>query len=160
MCPAKGCPSYRKSIKREHLEGEFEGVLERLEPSDSLFKLARMMFEDIWNARLAQSKEAAKVSQGKLRGIEKQIDQLLDRIVEASNQSVIAAYEKKTAQLEREKLLAEEELLTVGKPRYTLEESFELAFRFLSSPCNIWKKYSLEWKRTVLRWGRFRLGAE
>jgi len=151
MCPAKGCPSYRKSIKRERLEGEFEGVLERLEPSESLFKLARMMFEDIWNARLAQTKEATKVSQGKLRGLEKQIDQLLDRIVEASNQSVIAAYEKKIAQLEREKLLAEEELLSVGKPRYTLEESFELAFRFLSSPWNIWKNYSLEWKRTVLR---------
>lgn len=71
--------------------------------------------------------------------------------MEASNQSVIAAYEKKIAQLEREKLLAEEELLSVGKPRYTLEESFELAFRFLSSPWSIWKNYSLEWKGTVLR---------
>lgn len=150
MCPAKGCPSHRKSIRRERLEGEFEGVLERLEPYESVFKLARMMFKDIWNARLAQIKEARKVSQGKLRGIEKQIDQVPDRIVEASNQSVIAAYAKKIAQLEREKLLAEDELHSVGKPGYTLEESFELAFRFLSSPCYVIKNHSLKRKETVL----------
>lgn len=139
LCATKDCESDRKSIKRERLEGEFEGILERLEPSETLHRLAHMMFEDAWRTRLSQAKEATRTAQGKLTGIEKQIDHLLDRIVEASNQSVIAAYEKKIVQLERAKLLAEEELISIGKPRYTLEESFELAFEFLSKPWNIWK---------------------
>jgi len=47
--------------------------------------------------------KALKTSVGKL---ESQIDTLLDRIVESGSASVIAAYEKKLAKLEREKALA------------------------------------------------------
>lgn len=94
LCATKDCKSYCKSIKRERLEGEFEEILERLEPSETMHRLARMMFEDAWRARLSQAKEATRAVQAKLTGIEKQIDQLHDRIVEAWNQSVIAAYEK------------------------------------------------------------------
>ena len=39
------------------------------------------------------------------------------------------AYETKVLQLERKQRLVEEEPLSVGKPRHTLEESFELAPR-------------------------------
>lgn len=43
LCATKGCESYRKSIKRDELEGEFEGVLQRLEPSETLFGLVKGM---------------------------------------------------------------------------------------------------------------------
>ena len=46
----------------------------------------------------------------RIRRLEKQIAQLLDRIVEASNDSVVAAHEKRSAKLEREKVLALEKL--------------------------------------------------
>jgi hypothetical protein len=46
LCPTKGCKSYRKSIRREQLEGEFEDVLKRLEPAKGLFALAKAMFKD------------------------------------------------------------------------------------------------------------------
>ncbi len=151
LCPTKGCESYRKSIKRDELEGEFEGVLQRLEPSETLFGLVKVMFRDAWNMRLQQGAEAAKSLKESVRSLEKQIEQLLDRIVEASNDSVVAAYEKRIAKLEREKVLALEKLSATGKPKHTFEESFEHAMRFLANPWKVWDNSDLAMKKTVLR---------
>ena len=151
LCPTKGCPSYRKSIKRDELEGAFEGVLQSIQPSEGLFALVKAMFRDVWDMRLQQSSDAAKAHKSNIKRLDKQIDQLLDRIVNANNSSVVSAYEKRIAKLEREKLLAEEQLAQCGKPRHTYEESFEHAMRFLANPWNIWKNSDLALKRTVLR---------
>jgi site-specific DNA recombinase len=151
LCPTKGCPSYRKSIKREELEAQFEDVLQRLEPAPSLFGLVKAVFRDAWDMRLAQTVEASSVLKANIKTTEKQIEQLLDRIVEASNESVISAYEKRIAKLEREKALAEERLAESGKPKHTFEESFEHAMRFLASPWKLWNNSNLAVKKTVLR---------
>ncbi|WP_299790810.1 recombinase family protein [uncultured Marivita sp.] len=151
LCPTKGCPSYRKSIKRDVLEGEFEDVLRSLQPTEGLFALVKAMFRDAWDMRLAQASEASNGLKANIKQLEKQIDQLLDRIVDASNSSVVTAYEKRIAKLEREKVLAEEQLAQSGKPRHTFEESFEHAMRFLSSPWTIWNNSDLTLKKTVIR---------
>lgn len=151
LCPTKGCESYRKSIKRDELEGAFEDLLQSIEPSEGLYKLVKAMFRDAWELRLAQATDAARTMKASIKRIEKQIEQLLDRIVDAHSESVVSAYEKRIAKLEREKALAEEKLLGAGKPRKTLEESFEHALRFLSSPWSIWKNADLTLKKTVLR---------
>ena len=151
LCPTKGCVSYRKSIKREVLEKDFEDILQRLEPSEGLAKLVKAMFKDAWAMRLQKSSDAAMTVKANIRRMEKQIDQLLDRIVDTNNPSVISAYEKRIANLEHEKALATENLAKTGKPRHTFEESFEHALLFLSSPWKIWKNADLALKKTVLR---------
>ena len=89
------------------------------------------MFQDAWDARLARSSESTNELKKNILQLEKQIDQLLDRIVEASNGSVVSAYEKRFAKLEKEKVLAAETLAQSGKPRNTFEESFEHAMRYV-----------------------------
>ncbi|MEM9060719.1 MAG: hypothetical protein AAGD13_09690 [Pseudomonadota bacterium] len=148
LCPTKGCASYRKSIQRDVIEG----ALQRLEPSQYLFKLAKAMFNDAWNMRIAQAQENAKAMKGQINKADKQIEALLDRIVDAGTPSAITAYEQRISKLEREKALIEEKLRSETAPRYTLEESFELALRFLSSPWNIKKKADLILKKQYLDW--------
>ena len=46
MYKKKGCESYRKSIRRDELEGQFEALLQRLQPKAKLFELAKAMFID------------------------------------------------------------------------------------------------------------------
>jgi site-specific DNA recombinase len=150
-CPTKGCVSYRKSIKRDELESQFELVLEGLQPSEGLFGLVKAMFRDAWDIRLGKTSEDSKGIKANIKQLEKQVDQLLDRIVDASSSAVVSAYEKRIAKLEREKLLAEEQLAKSGKPRHTFEESFEHAMQFLSSPWNIWQNADLTLKKMVLR---------
>ena len=151
LCPTKGCVSYRKSIKREQLEGDFESMLERLEPSKGFFALAKAMFRDAWDTRLAQTVGQVKEMKAGIRQLEKQIEQLLDRIVDATSDSVVSAYEKRITKLDREKLVLQEQLAESGKPRHTFEESFEHAIRFLASPWSLWINSDLMLKRTVLR---------
>ena len=151
LLPYRKLKYYRKSIKRDELEGEFEELLSRLEPSGGLFKIVRAMFKDAWEMRAAQATEVVAELKANVRTLDKQIDQLLDRIVETGNTSVVRAYEKKVAKLEREKALAQEKLAETGKPRHTFEESFEHALNFLASPCKIWKKAGLLGRKTVLR---------
>lgn len=89
LCKTKGCESYRKSIRRDTLEGDFEALLKTLEPSRNLFQLARAIFKDVWDMRLAQVQSTGKDLRQKAAQIEKQIDALVERTVEASSTSVI-----------------------------------------------------------------------
>jgi site-specific DNA recombinase len=70
---------------------------------------------------------------------------------DGSNNSVVSAYEKRIAKLEREKILEQEQLAKSGKPRHTFEESFEHAMQFLANPWTIWENADLLMKKTVLR---------
>ncbi|MEL6362727.1 MAG: recombinase family protein [Pseudomonadota bacterium] len=60
LCPNKACVSYRKSIRRDVLEADFEALLKGLQPTKGLFKVAKAMFHDAWEMRLTQASEAAK----------------------------------------------------------------------------------------------------
>ncbi len=151
LCPTKGCPSYRKSIGRDVIEGEFEDLLRGLSPSAGMFQLARAMFRDAWDLRIAQAADAAKSLRTAVQRIETQIEQFLDRIVDATQPTVIQAYEKRIATLESEKALALERMLQTGQPKKAFEEMFEHAMTFLASPWNIWRNEGLAWRRTVLR---------
>jgi site-specific DNA recombinase len=80
-----------------------------------------------------------------------QLDSLLNRIVESENPSVIAAYEKNIARLERDKLILVDKLDQKAKPKHTPEEIFELSVKFLSSHWNIWENGGIALKKTILR---------
>ena len=46
LCHAKGCPSYRKSIRRDVLEGEFDQLMQSLKPSEGMFAMASKTLGD------------------------------------------------------------------------------------------------------------------
>ena len=82
---------------------------------------------------------------------ETQIAQLLDRIVKASSDSVVSAYETRITKLEKEKLALTDKLSQTGKPKRPFGEMFELTMSFLANPCNLWKSERYEDKQTVLK---------
>ena len=151
MCFTKGCASYRKSIPRAEMESAFMTLLSGMRPAPTLFTLVKSMFKQAWELQRMQVKTVAKSLNQKIAQTEQQVSQLLDRIVEASNARVIAAYEERIAKLEREKLVIAERLENSGQPLRSFEVMFELASEFLSSPCNLWDSGRLEDRQTVLK---------
>ena len=91
MCSKKGCSSYRKSIRREVIEGEFEQFLLSLKPTQELFNRALAMFKELWEYRLEYQKTHSKALQLEMNKTEKKIEQLLDRIVNAESTAVVSA---------------------------------------------------------------------
>ncbi len=151
LCDTKGCESYRKSVPRAKIEEGFESILQGLQPTESLSKVANAMFIDLWDARLTNAVADQKSLRAEQDKIAKQSDTLLQRIVDATSDAVISAYEKKIDSLERQKLLIAEKLSKTVPPAGRFEHCFELAMKFLSNPWKIWSFGDLTMKKTVLR---------
>ncbi|MEM8869165.1 MAG: hypothetical protein AAGE38_02115 [Pseudomonadota bacterium] len=63
---------------------------------------------------------------------EKQIDQLLDRVVEASSPSVVKRYEPKIDELERQRIVLAERQEGIVPPKGRLEDCIELTPKSLA----------------------------
>ena len=150
-CPKRGCASYGKSVRREVIEGEFEELLRSVRPTERLFQVARSMLEELWNHRLALAETQAKALTAQLGKIERQVGGLLERILDASVPSVIAAYEERVRKLEEEKLLLQERIASAGRPVSSFSDTLRTALEFLSNPCILWASERLEDRRTVLK---------
>lgn len=150
-CVAKGCERRSKVIRRDVIEGQFVSLLSSLTPAPRLFDLAYAMFKDAWAQRMAQARGIAQAHKKELVKVENQISVLLDRVLEAASSSVVAAYEKRIVQLERQKLLLAEKAETGIRQPGTFEETFKLAFAFLSNPSKLWASGNFEYRRLVLR---------
>lgn len=116
-----------------------------------MFDLTKFMFKSIWDQRLTQADEVIKSTKQQVRIIEKQTEALLERIVGATNHSVIEADEKKVAMLEHDKRLITEKVANHKKPQGTMEEKLEPALQFLASPWKIWEPGQITLQRAVLR---------
>jgi site-specific DNA recombinase len=151
MCFAKECSQYRKSIRRSVIEGEFAVLLKGLGTRRRVIEMAFKMLPKAWNQRAAQAAAIGRACEREMSKIEGQIATLLDRIMEASSQTVVNAYEKRITALERSKTLLNEKQVMSSKPQGTFRDSFELAMEFLSSPWNLWNSENFEHKRLALR---------
>lgn len=151
LCPKRGCASYGKSIRRDKLEGEFEELLKTVKPSDGLYRVARAMFSDLWARRYDQGASQTKALAIQLEKVERQVSQLLERILSASVPIVITAYEERVRKLEEEKLVLQDRIAQGARPAASFDETLRTALDFLGNPWNLWRSGRLEDKRTVLK---------
>jgi site-specific DNA recombinase len=151
LCYNKDCGIRGKSIPRDEVEGTFEAFLASLRPTRELFELANAMFRDAWNQQARHTASVIQSARQKILAVEKQIGQLVDRIIETSVPAVITRYEERIEQLEKEKLLMEESLQRNEPPPGKFEELFEHAMLFLANPHKLWCSGQLEHKRIVLK---------
>ena len=151
LCYTKGCEMRGKSLRRADVEKAFEEVLQELEPRAPLGDVAKAMFRDAWDMRRCSLKAASERLRARVEAINSKIDKLMDRLVDADGDVVIAAYEAKLKKLQHEKLLGKERLAGSGKPLCTFEEAFEHAMRFLTNPSKIWGLGRFDLRQAVLR---------
>jgi site-specific DNA recombinase len=145
------CPSYGKSNRREIVEGAFESFLKKLQPSKLASEGLRRMLLKIYNHHLAAGVDMARTLKAELAQVERQAEQLLDLIVEASIPSVRAAYEKRIGKLEEQKLVISERIANCGRPMPGFDSALRTGMDFLASPWRIWTSGSFEHKRLVLK---------
>ncbi len=151
LCSTKGCSDYRKSIRKEQIESEFEVLLDNLRPSQNLFFMAMDLFKEFWEENLKKSVKQGKLLKLEIGKIEKKVEQFLDLIIEEDNITLIKTYKKKLRNLEEEKVSLNEKAQNCGSPLQSFEETFRTAFGFLANPYKLWTSNRLQDKRTVLR---------
>ena len=151
LCQTHKCASYGKSVRKEKLEAEFETLLLALKPSEQLFSVAESMFEEIWDHRLAFGEARAEELREQLQDIDKQVELLLDRIVDAKTATVMGAFEARIQKLENEKLVLTESITAIPKPLRTFDDTLRTALEFLSNPWKLWVSEHLEDRHAVLK---------
>lgn len=151
MCFGKGCPEYRKSIKRADIEGQFERLLMSMKPSQTLLRVALIMFREIWDDLRDRQEETARVLEKDLVGIDAQVGQFLDRIVETSNPAIVSAYEKRIGDLESQKLLVQEKINQCGRTLPDFDQTFRTGMTLLAKPYEYWASGDMADKVNVLR---------
>lgn len=150
-CNQKTCPRYGKSIRRDKVETEFADIVASLQPAPALFAAAKAMFKKAWERQAGSESQIVEALRESITTTDRQIQQLLKRIVETDNPTVVGAYESKIGELERSRLLATEKLANAGKPQRSFGEMFELAMCFIANPWNLWQSGDLQLPRTVLK---------
>jgi len=150
-CHNRDCSEYKKSIRKEQIEQEFEALILELRPSQELFYIAKEMFRKLWEERGEISLEQAKAYRLELGKIDKKVEQFLERIIDADNHTVIKAYENQVRKLEEEKISISESIAQCGRPLPDFDKTFRTAFEFLGNPYKLWSSDNVEDKRIVLK---------
>ena len=151
FCRTKECSEKNKTIPKGVLESAFEDLLETMQPDKSVFNVAVTMFRDGWNLMQDQVFSNAKTFKDDVKKTEKQIEQLIERTLDATNSRVIGAYEKRIDDLERKKLILAEKASNTSKSVHSFDEMFELSLQFLANPYRIWSSGRFTFKRLVLK---------
>lgn len=134
LCDTRGCPSKPKSIAGAKIEDGFAEVLRNLQPSRELIELSGAMFKDAWNTRMTEAESTKRALEKQCKDTEAPIDGLLDRIVGASSPTVVAAYEKRVAKLERERISLANRASRTLPPKGRFKEIIKLTLEFLAKP--------------------------
>ena len=103
-----------------------------------------------WQQRMDQFVAISNGFKKESQKIENEINALIDQILKSGNTRVIAAYENRIEQLERDKLVAEEKAASKPPTQHTFDEWFERAPKFLSSPYKLGYIGEFPLKRAVL----------
>ena len=151
VCQTRTCDLKGKSIRREKMEVEFEEFLHELQPSSQLFQLAHMAFKEHWDRKLKQIGHGVEAAKAEIDKLSRKAAALVDRIVEADDPSMAAAYEKHLKTISAEKALLVEKTKNKIPPQGHFEEMYRTALRFLASPWKLWESDRLEHKRMVLK---------
>lgn len=132
LCDAPGCPSKRKSIKRAEIEDGAEALLRQLQPRSSLWRWQRTCSWNFGSVK-AWRRALQKTITKQITDVDGQIETMLERIVSASNQSVVSALETRIEKLEREKIRRTEQASTALPKKEHLKDFVELALAFLAN---------------------------
>ena len=130
---------------------EFLNHLDELQPCTEVRDAAHAILADMWSQREAHRSERRKNAQKLAWKAEAEIRKFLDRIVNTTNPNIIAAYEKKISDLQRDALVWKEEAQNLGKKQPQFKELFEQSMEVLSNPREIWRNRDFGWKRMVLK---------
>lgn len=138
LCQTKGCASYGRSVRRDVMEGQFEALLHELRPTPELFAITVDMFRELWDARIASAETSAPHLRAEVVRIERQVEQLIDRIVASDVSSIASAFENRVRSLEVEKAQLAERIAQCGRPIADFDTAARTAIGFLENPYKLW----------------------
>lgn len=150
-CKKKDCALYGKSLKRDLVEGEMEGLLKSMRPSPLILDLLRDIVQDCWERKKQQYDQQLSAYGQESRKIDKEIKVFLTRCVEAEDPAVVKAYENHIKELKNRQDLINACVIEMDKVDTSRDGALGTVFDFISDPYSMWANGDLEDRRLVLK---------
>jgi site-specific DNA recombinase len=138
-------------LKKAEIEDAFDKLLRGLTPDESLLEMAKEMVNMLWQSRNEAKAEISQSLAAEKQILERGIAQMLDRIVETENPSIIATYEKRITEMQDRMIVLEEKLAKGTRTSSDPSKLFRTYFKFLSNPHELWVSDSMAHRRMVLK---------
>ena len=142
-----------EQLRRARPEAKFLELVHRLDRETS-----GLLLLVLWlNARKQHAPRAVLDDDDRARlrqevgRIERQIEQLVDRIINADSPALTSAYENRVRSLETEKAEIAEKMSNCGRVLPEFDDHFRTALEFLKNPKTLWYSKALEDKRALLK---------
>ena len=155
VCQTKGCDSYGKSARKEDVEGRFEELLDSLTPRPELIKVGTRIFRTLWDKHCKGFEERRAAAGEALRAVEAQMQGVITRAVNATQPTLIAAYETEIGRLESQRAIEAEKLACISSENGIELPDFDTAYRtvlrFIANPCDLWRSGRIECRRAAAK---------
>jgi DNA invertase Pin-like site-specific DNA recombinase len=148
-CTALGCPRHNKSVRADRMHAEFEELLGKLRPRDTILGAVKKEFLSEWNRRMLDVETVRRERQRKFDAIQKEIDGYLEAVAKCHTPTVLKKIEEEVEALEAKRLRLGGRI-EKGKA-YDFEHALNLVFEFIKDPGLMWRTGDLEHRRMVLR---------
>lgn len=148
-CKTLGCPSANKSIRADRLHAEFQALLGKLRPRETILAGVKAELLAEWQRRMLDVQTVRKERHRKLDDIQKQLDGYLEAVRRCHNPTMLKKIEEEVEELEAKRLRLGERIEKAKD--YDFEHALELVFDFLKEPSLMWRTGDLAQKRLVLR---------
>ncbi len=151
ICQTRSCSFKGKSIRRDVLEGEFAELLKRLTPSRALIITLSAMFRTLWDHRAASEQTRRKLFTRDMAGIDRKIENVIERIADCASPTVIKGLERKAERLEDDRSVLAEKIAGCGRPVCPFDEMYRTALQFLAKPYQTWASGHYEERKAVVK---------
>ncbi len=151
FCHHHGCEMKGKTIPVTKVHEPFEEIMKSLRPGKPYLAMIKAMGMKYWEQQTKRMKDAAAAYGAKARKLEKEIEKVVDRMLDVSNPRALKAFEDRIETMEQERLVALERASKRPGALRPFEELFELSMQVFSNPYNCWKNGSPDLQRTILR---------
>lgn len=149
-CTKKGCCFQNKSVRKKDTEDHLVELLQRMTPQRGTVKLVEAVLRDLWDKRMDLEHEQDKARQERIKGIDKEIDALCERLTHIKSPVLIRKLESKVDQLEAQQRSLDTKKLDKEDSQHNFGTALSVACNFIQNPSVIWNSDSFEDKRTVL----------
>ncbi len=150
-CFNRDCSEYRKSIRKDQLEKDFDHLIARLRPDPKVYILARDLLKEAWGDCSNQTKAHARELKKEIDLIERKIEQLMERVIEVDPGAMTRAYEKQIRKLNAQQIEITEKMEKISLPRLDFDETFRTALTFLSNPYKLWESGEQSTQNLVIK---------
>ncbi len=148
-CQRIWCKS--RDVRKETVEGEFIKTLKNLSPKKEAALLAERVIMDVWEKKVSELKHLIEASSKSVRGLEREKEDLVGKIVKMQSDSVLRALEARIEEVDR-KIKDERESSSLKKiDGESYGTAAEVVLGMLKNPAFMWENGGYKGQRLITK---------